>query len=217
MKKSSTTQSGFLTARAVIAFALIATGSWIGMLGMASTPTAGTLTDTSAPLTYTAGPFTFPNVFGNSIAGECNPDPSDPTVPCDIYRLTVTLPANYAQTHPNQSLFVRVDWSTQAADFDLYLWDAASWTTGSFPSGSPLAQSRQTVTNFEQLEIPAVGGSHQYVVQVSTTLPAGQSFTGKIFLGPASPAGVPVVPPGNASGIAPRFQEFIPTDPNGAP
>jgi hypothetical protein len=112
---------------------------------------------------------------------------------------------------------VRVEWGTAAADFDLYLWDAVSWPESSFPTGSPITQSKQTATNFEQVEIPAVGGTRDLVVQVSTTLPAGQSFTGKIFLGPASPASVPVVPPGNASGIAPRFREYIPTDASGAP
>jgi hypothetical protein len=189
----------------------------MAMFSFASTPSSGVLTDASGPVTYAAGPFFQPNVFGNTIAGECDPDPSDPLVPCDIYRLQVSLPADYAQTHPNQSVFVRVEWGTPAADFDLYLWDAASWPDSSFPQGSPITQSRQTATNFEQLEIPAVGGTHQYVVQVSTTLPAGQSFTGKIFLGPASPASVPVVPPGNASGIPPRFQEYIPVDASGAP
>src|SRR5205814_10288529 len=101
---------------------------------------------------------------------------------------------------------------------DLYLWDAGSSdATNSFPTGSPIASSIQTVTNFEQVEIPAVGGTHQYVISVSTTFPAGQSFTGTSHIGPASPGHVPVQPPGNASGIAPRFQEFIPTDANGEP
>ncbi len=186
------------------------------MFSFAANPPSGTLTDTSAPLTYTAGPFFVPNAFGNTIPGECDPDPAFPLVPCDVYRLTVSLPPDYATTHPNQSVFVRVEWPTEAADFDLYLWDAASWPNNSFPQGSPIASSVQSATNFEQLEIPAVGGTRQLVVQVSTTLPAGQSFTGKVFLGPASPGNVPVQPPGNASGIAPRFELYRPTDPSGA-
>ena len=157
-----------------------------------------------------------PNVFGNSIPGECDPDPYFPLVPCDIYKLTVVLPPDYATTHPNQSLFVRVEWSTPAADFDLYLWDAANWPNDSFPNGSPIAQSKQTATNFEQVEIPSGSGTKQYVVQVSTTLPAGQSFSGRISLGPAQ-GPVSVVPPGNASGIAPRFKDYIPTEASGAP
>src|SRR3954452_24215303 len=154
MKKNATTQSGFLHARLVIAFALVTLGSWIGMLSMASTPTEGTLTNISGPLTYTAGPFFQPNAFGNSIAGECDPDPSDALVPCDTYELHVRLPADYVKNNPDQHLFVRIDWSTPAARFDLYLWDAKNWAgTTSFPNGSPLASSTQTATNFQQVEV----------------------------------------------------------------
>lgn len=203
--------------RVLAAFLLCSAALWMAMLSFAAKPPNGTLTDTSGPLTYTAGPFFSPNAFGNSFAGICNPDPADPTSPCDVYRLTVALPTDYATTNPGQSVFVRVEWGTPAADFDLYVWNASSWPKNSFPTGQPIAQSRQTATNFEQAEVPAVGGTRELVVQVSTTLPAGQSFTGKIFLGPASPSELPVVPPGNASGIAPRFQQYIPTDANGAP
>jgi hypothetical protein len=217
MKTRRSTETGSFSPRIFAAFLFGSAALWMAMFSFAATPSSGTLTDTSGPLEYAAGPFFQPNAFGNSIAGECDPDPSDPLVPCDVYRLTVVLPSDFATTHPNQSVFARVEWGTAAADFDLYLWDAANWPDPSFPTGSPLAQSTQTATNFEQVEIPAVGGTHNLVVQVSTTLPAGQSFTGKIFLGPASPASVPVVPPGNASGIAPRFREYIPTDASGAP
>ncbi|HYJ05019.1 MAG TPA: hypothetical protein VEX43_07790 [Chthoniobacterales bacterium] len=217
MKTRNSQESGAFNPRIFAAFILGSAAVWMAMLSFAATPPSGTLTDSSGPLEYTAGPFFFPNAFGNSIPGECEPDPSFPLVPCDVYRLTVTLPADYATTHPNQSVFVRVEWDTAAADFDLYLWDSTSWPGSSFPQGTPIAQSKQTATNFEQVEIPAAGGTRELVVQVSTTLPAGQSFTGKIFLGPASAATVPVVPPGNASGIAPRFREYIPTDASGAP
>ncbi|MBA3544563.1 MAG: hypothetical protein H0T83_09030 [Chthoniobacterales bacterium] len=217
MRKKTPSQSAFFNPRIFSAFLLCSCGLFLAMFSFASVPTSGTLTDTSGPLTYTAGPFFAPNVFGNTIPGECDPDPSFPLVPCDIYRLTVTLPADYAQTNPNTSVFVRVEWPTPAADFDLYFWDAASWPSDSFPNGTPIARSVQTATNFEQVEIPAVGGTRQYVVQVSTTLPAGQSFTGTISSGPATPGQQPVVPPGNAPGIAPRYQQYIPTETSGAP
>jgi hypothetical protein len=221
MKKTRSSQSGLVNPRALIAFVLCAIGVSFGWLSFASTPSSGTLTNTNGPtnpLTYTAGPFTQPNAFGNSIAGECDPAPSDPLVPCDIYTLHVSLPGGYVQANPNTHLFVRIDWSVPAAVFDLYLWNANSWTgKTSFPSGSPIAQSVQTATTFQQVEIaPDAGtGIVDFVVQVSTTFPAGQSFTSKIWLGPATVA--TVQSPGNASGIAPRFQEYIPTDASGAP
>ena len=194
----------------------------MAMLSLASTPSSGTLTEANSsqnPLTYTAGPFFQPNAFGSSIAGECDPDPSDPLVPCDVYQLHVSLPAGWVQAHPDQHLFVRIDWSIPAAVFDLYLWDAANWPTPpSFPNNSPIASSTQTATTFQQVEVsPDAVASGNYMVQVSTTFPAGQSFSAKIWVGPATPGLGTVQPPGNASGIAPRFQEYIPTDANGAP
>src|SRR5689334_3975631 len=177
MKKNSASEAGLISTRMCAAVLLCAAAVSMTMLTFAATPSTGTLTDTSGPLTYTAGPFFQPNAFGNSIAGECDPDPSDPLVPCDIYRLHVSLPPGYVQANPNTHLFVRIDWPTPAARFDLYLWDAANWNgVTSFPNGSPLAQSVQTATNFQLIEVsPDAAASGEYVVQVSTTLPAGQS------------------------------------------
>ncbi|MFL6513692.1 MAG: dockerin type I domain-containing protein [Chthoniobacterales bacterium] len=219
MKNNQSSESGLFNARLVAAISLTIIGVSLTMMSLASTPSSGTLTDVSGPQTYTAGPFFQPNAFGNSIAGECDPDPSDPLVACDIYRLHVALPPGYVQANPNQHLFVRIDWPTPAARFDLYLWDARSWSgVTSFPNGSPLASSTNTATNFQQIEIaPDAASNGDFVVQVSTTLPAGQSFTGTISLGPATSGHGTVQPAGNASGIAPRFQAFIPTDANGAP
>src|SRR6266404_4720707 len=179
MIQTKSSLAGIFNIRVVIAVALCSIGASFGWLSFASTPPSGTLTDTSGPLTYTAGPFFQPNVFGNSIAGECDPDPSDPLVPCDIYQLHVSLPAGYVQSNPNQHLFVRIDWSTPAAKFDLYLWDARAWNgVTSFPNGSPLASSTGNATNFQQIEIaPDAALNGEFVVQVSTTVPAGQSFT----------------------------------------
>jgi hypothetical protein len=219
MKTPRSQETGAFHPRIFASFLLCSAALFTAMMSFASTPSSGTLTDTSGPLKYAAGPFFQPNAFGNSIAGECDPDPADPTVPCDIYRLHVVLPAGYTTANPKVHLFVRIEWSTPAADFDLYLWDAKNWAgTNSFPTGNPLVSSNQTATNFEQVEIkPDAVANGEYVVQVSTTFPAGQSFDAKVFLAPASEGHGTVEPPGNASGIPPRFQQYIPTDPNGQP
>jgi hypothetical protein len=219
MKRKNPSELGLITPRICAGFLLCLAALSMAMWSFAATPSNGTLTNTSGPILYTAGPFFQPNTFGSSIAGECDPDPSDPTVPCDVYQLHVVLPAGYVQANPNQHLFVRIDWPTPAARFDLYLWDARNWAgTTSFPNGSPIASSTQTATNFQEIEVsPGAAANGEFVVQVSTTLPAGQSFTGTISLAPASPGHGTVQAPGNASGIAPRFQEYIPTEANGAP
>src|SRR6266404_1603441 len=154
MKKKSALETGLINPRMFAAFLLGLGAVSMALLSFASTPASGTLTNTSGPLTYTAGPFFQPNAFGNSIAGECDPDPSDPLVACDVYQLHVSLPAGYVQANPNKHLFVLIDWSTPAARFDLYLWDARSWNgVTSFPSGTPLASSAQTATNFQQIKV----------------------------------------------------------------
>src|SRR5437660_2312165 len=167
MKTSPGSESGLVSPRVFAAFLLGAAGAFLAMYSFAATPSSGTLTDTSGPLTYTAGPFFQPNVFGNTIAGECDPDPTDPLVPCDTYQLHVVLPADYVKNNPDQHLFVRIDWSTPAARFDLYLWDARSWSgVTSFPNGSPIASSTQTATNFQQVEVaPDAAANGEFVVQ----------------------------------------------------
>lgn len=71
--------------------------------GQAATPASGTLTDTSGPIVYTAGPFSQPNPspVGTDAGPRCNAN-----FPCDSYALTVTLPADYATRHPNGTIRV---------------------------------------------------------------------------------------------------------------
>src|SRR5690348_658631 len=82
----------------LIGFALAAPDSLL-----AATPAAGTLTATSGPLAYSAGPFTIPNptpIPEYDIGPECN----NPVQPCDDYALTVALPSGYAVSYPQAEI-----------------------------------------------------------------------------------------------------------------
>jgi len=57
MKKNSALHSGLFKPRTLLAFTLCSFGALLAMLSFASTPSSGTVTDTSGPLSYTAGPF----------------------------------------------------------------------------------------------------------------------------------------------------------------
>ena len=58
MKKNHpVSESGFFNPRIFGAFLLCSIGAWLAMFSFASTPSSGTLTDTSGPVSYTAGPF----------------------------------------------------------------------------------------------------------------------------------------------------------------
>ena len=94
---------------------------------------------------------------------------------------------------------MRVEWATPAADFDLYLWDAASWPNNSFPNGTPLAQSKQTATNFEQVEIPAVGGTRQLSFRSAPPCRQARASPARSSSGRRRRRTCPVVPPGNAT------------------
>ena len=59
-----------------------------------------TLTDTSGPLTYSAGPFLAANPTP-ILEVDSGPECANPVQPCDDYALTVTLPAGYKALHPN--------------------------------------------------------------------------------------------------------------------
>ncbi len=79
-------------------------------LGSAATPSSGTLTDTSGPQTYMAGPFNVANPTP-VIQVDRGPECSNPSQPCDDYALTVTLPAGYHAAHPNASVQIAMGWT----------------------------------------------------------------------------------------------------------
>src|SRR5437899_9348286 len=105
MQRNLAFQSGAFNPRAFVAFLLYSAAGLLGMLSFAATPPSGTLTDTSGPVTYTAGPFFVANptpVIEVDSGPECN----NPAQPCDAYALTVTLPSGYAAAHPNAAIKV---------------------------------------------------------------------------------------------------------------
>jgi hypothetical protein len=158
--------------------------SLIVFSAQAANPSGGTLTETSGPRTYTAGPFVVANV--TATAGEVICTSS---VDCDDYALTVTVPASYESTH---NVRVKIEWPTAVADFDLYVLDA---------SGAVVAQAAST-SDPEVAILPAVSAS--YTVRVVPFAPLGESFTGTISLD-AKPS-----QPEPGEGPAPTYQNYTP-------
>jgi hypothetical protein len=161
----------------------------------AATPTSGTLTDTSGPVTWAGGPFVAANVTAQA-TGEpvC-------TVPgsCDDFALHVSAPAGYDTDH---NLQIKVGWTNTAADFDVYLYDAA----GHLAATAASSADPETVT--------VAPNSGDYVVRVVPFAPVGESYTAtaSMVAKTANPAPGTATPPGftaypAAAAIA---------DPNGA-
>jgi hypothetical protein len=151
----------------------------------ASTPTAGTVTDSSPVTTWGGGPFAVANVTGTAL------DQPDCSVPqsCDDYTLHVSTPAGYDTDH---QLKIDVSWSNTAADFDVYVLDAAGNVVGTSASSA----------DPEEVVLPPTTGD--YTVRVVPFTPLGSSYSAKAQLvsKPVSTPGTDT-PPGFTNYAAP--------------
>ncbi|MBV9764397.1 MAG: PKD domain-containing protein [Acidobacteriaceae bacterium] len=152
----------------------------------AATPSSGTLTDSATKLTYTAGPFTVPNLT-DSVNGTPTCSSTVPAEQCDTYTLTVKVASADATT---KQINVSISFPNSTGEFDVFVFDSkgnllASDTAGGEPSA---------------VIIPAVSGT--YSVVVDPWNPLGQSFAGTIALEAI------VKPPPPPPGIPPRYQTY---------
>ena len=104
--------SGTAWARVALAvtFAALAAVFTISPTAQGATPASGTLTDTSGPINYTAGPFPLANPTPVPLV-DSGPECENPVQPCDDFALTVTLPSDYAETHPNDVIRFTMGWT----------------------------------------------------------------------------------------------------------
>ncbi|HEX3227683.1 MAG TPA: sialidase family protein, partial [Pyrinomonadaceae bacterium] len=150
--------------------------------GRAASPSSGTLTLASGPLTYTGGPFVVANV-----SAQANGTPiCNAALPCDDFALTINV---LAGTDTTKQVRVSVGWPVSSADFDVYILQGSTVVATAASSSDP-----------EIVFLPAVSAS--YTIRVVPFIPAGQSYTGTISL-----QDIPAAPPA-ASGIAPRYQNY---------
>src|SRR5205814_8339393 len=105
MRRNTNSPAAFFNPRLFAAFILCSVGAWLAMFSFASTPSSGTLTDTSGPQTYMAGPFFVANPTPVIFVDQ-GPECFGSEQPCDDYALTVTLPAGYHTAHPNAAVKV---------------------------------------------------------------------------------------------------------------
>src|SRR5437870_6914161 len=125
MNRNCVSSSGFFNRRVGAALALCSLGVLLGLFSFASSPPSGTLTDTSGPLTYTAGPFFVANKTPIP-EWDTGPECDNPFQPCDDYALTVTLPQGYAAAHPGASIKITLSWAdggSGQSDYDLYIYN----------------------------------------------------------------------------------------------
>lgn len=153
---------------------ILALGLLAAAPAQAAEPPAGTLTPTSGDLVYTGGPFVVPN-----LSPQVEPICEDDGQTCDVYALTVDLPADYLQRFPGSEIHLRVEWPSPEADFDVYVRDA---------SGEVVAQAASS-SNPELAVFPALPGTQTYRLEVIPFLPLAESFTGTVSLVPGGSGG----------------------------
>ena len=130
----------------------------------AADPPTGTLTTANTrdnPVSYVAGP-----ISGGNQTTVCDP------VQCDEFELTVSLPADYDSTNPDDLLVVEINWPDRTNDFELYVLDAdrnmvASAVTGNLP---------------EVAVLQAGQGEYTLFVQANAFAAANESIEGTIYL-----------------------------------
>jgi hypothetical protein len=177
-------------------------GSWLSLLLLAcgsplaaGVTGAGTLSPANPEIEYSSGPFFVPNptIQAVSLSGGDQPICQDPVLPCDDFQLTIDVPAGYLALHPDHRVLIAIDWPTAGNDFDMFLLDSAgAVVNSSASSGRP-----------EILSLPVTEGQRSYVVRVEPFLVTGETYTGRITLGPTPDS--PYVP---ADEVPPVFASF---------
>ncbi len=216
LKNSLDSESGFFSPRTFAAFMLCAVGAWMAMLSFASTPSSGTLTDLSGPISYTAGPFFQSNQSPLGL-GQVDTGPRcDAADPCDSYTLTVSLPAGYAAAHPNAAIKATMFWTdtgTGQSNYDLYIYNGTNPTVD---GNHPADHQSVSNTNPEVAIInPVIDGNTQYTLEIVPNQPTGETVQVRIELLPGSGGifpgfgGADPTAPG-----APRYQIFVAPSPD---
>ncbi len=216
MQKKSSSQSGIFNIRIVIAIALCSVGASLGFLSFASTPSSGTLTDVSGPISYTAGPFFQSNQSPLGL-GQLDTGPRcDAADPCDSFTLTVSLPTGYAAAHPNSAVKVTMFWTdtgTGQSNYDLYIYNGTNPTVdGNHPADH---QSASNANPEVAIINPVIDGNTQYTLEIVPNQPTGETVQVRIELLPGSAGVFPDFggPDPTAPGT-PRYQVFVAPSPD---
>jgi serine protease AprX len=127
-------------------------------------PSSGTISASSPELTYR-----FPASLANSSGLVETNYTCDELNPCDEFALTVSLPADYATTHPNDRIRVAAATDNQFDDIDLQIADR---------DGNVLYNKRDNPPDQPTITFAPAGGTEEFIVQVTPgTAHGGGSVT----------------------------------------
>jgi PKD repeat protein len=224
MKKDRpTSESAFFNPRIFAAFVLCSLGAWMVMLSFASTPSSGTLTTVSGPVTYTAGPFFVSNPTP-VIELDSGPECGGSSQPCDDFTLTVSLPSGFHTSNPNASVKVTLSWTDSgsgSSDYDLYIYKTprpdCHPNDCTQTDGGEAADYQSASSNNPEIATisPLHDGTQTYTIVVVPFTATGETVhvTAELAPGSGSAGGVPGFggPDPTAPGV-PRYQNFFAPD-----
>src|SRR5437016_9403698 len=217
MKINRGSQSGAVNPRAFAAFLLCAASGFFAMLSFAANPATGTLTDTSGPISYQAGPFTGANETPLPQL-DVGPRCDGALLPCDHYVLTATLPSGYIAANPTAAARVTMSWTDTGSghsDYDIYIYPNPDSecdpndcsTTGG--NETPIHQSSTSANPEVAIINPLKDGTQQYTFKIVPVQPTGETVTVTMELLPGSgSAGIPFGGPDPTKAGDPRYQIF---------
>lgn len=130
---------------------------------------SGTLTATSTTLTWTS---TQTGVIGETQTGTGVANPPCNATICDLYNLTVNIPATFYSANPNFAVHASASWSSNLDEYDIYVYDSNNTLVGM------ATQSGSTSNDADLGQLPS--GSYQ--VQVVPTIAANTPYNGAITL-----------------------------------
>ena len=166
---------------------------WLALPTAASTPSTVSLTNTSAPVTWTSDPFPGGLNVTNAQGDNCfdstgHPNPTTPSGPtaCEVFTLQVTVPTGFWSTNSGG---VKLDFVVGNNDFDYYVYTKNSdGTVGSFVTSSATG----SVGDDEHVLIDKAEGAY-YIAVAAFTTTSTYTGTASFFLGPTIPNTPPKV------------------------
>ncbi|MEY2537279.1 MAG: hypothetical protein QOG67_1019 [Verrucomicrobiota bacterium] len=209
MKTNPTSESGVFNPRVFTAFLLCTFGAWMAMFSFASTPPTSNITvPSSSGQTVTV---TWTGQIPALVNGtsDCAHFADTPAV--DQHLPTITVPAG-VYNGVNAKFTFNISWDGSSGNDEIL--------TVLKPDGSELASSDGSNPSETVIGNNLTQGTYKVIACGFISGPDPQPYTGTLTIEtssggppppPPTPTPTPVIP-----GVA-RFQEYIPTDANGAP
>jgi hypothetical protein len=210
MKKNVVSTSAFFNPRAFGAFLLCAMGAWLAMFSFASTPPTSSITvpSTAGQTVSVTWSGTIPALVNAS--SDCAHLADTPVV--DQHLPTINVPAG-VYSNVNAKFTFTITWEPDGNDEILTVLNPDGSELASSDGSNPPNDETVTANNL-------AGGTYKVIACGFTSGPAGQPYTGTLKIetssgGPPPPPPTPTPAP-PVPGV-PRFQQYTPTDANGAP